>query len=118
VGRVLALTIKMETGPIGRFREVGNYVSYCRKVPAARFSNEKKKGTWNRKNGNKYLSWAYAEAAELARRFDPQARDYYERKRRRTNEPIAYNALANKLSRAAYYIMKDGVLFMPERMFA
>ena len=64
VGRVLGLTIMMETGPINRFPEVGNYVSYCRKVPAARFSNDKKKGTNNRKNGNKYLSWAYGEAAE------------------------------------------------------
>ncbi len=118
VGRVLALTIMMETGPIDRFSTVRNYVSYCRKVPAARFSNEKKKGTNNRKNGNKYLSWAYAEAAELARRFDPEARAYYDRKRRRTNAPVAYNALANKLSRAAYYIMRDEVLFMPERMFA
>jgi len=118
VGRVLALTIMMETGPIERFPKVGNYVSYCRKVPSARFSNEKKKGTGNRKNGNKYLSWAYGEAAELARRFDPEARAYFDRKRRHTNQPIAYNALANKLSRAAYYIMRDRVLFMPERMFA
>ena len=118
VGRVLGLTIMMETGPIDRFTEVGNYVSYCRKVPAARFSNEKKKGVSNRKNGNKYLSWAYAEAAELARRFDPEARAYYDRKRRRTNEPVAYNALANKLSRAAYYIIKDGVPFKPEKAFA
>ena len=118
VGKILALTIMMETGPIERFPKVGNYVSYCRKVPAARFSNEKKKGTGNRKNGNTYLSWAFAEVAELARRFDPEARAYYERKRRRTNAPIAYNALANKLSRAAYYIMSDGVLFMPEKMFA
>jgi transposase len=117
VGRVLALTI-METGPIERFPKVGNYVSYCRKVPAARYSNEKKKGIGNRKNGNKYLSWAYAEVAELARRFDPEARAYYERKRRHSNAPIAYNALANKLSRAAYYIMRDGVTFMPEKMFA
>jgi len=117
VGKILAMTIIMETGSLDRFPKVGNYVSYCRKVPAARFSNEKKKGSGNRKNGNKYLSWAYAEAAELARRFDPEARAYYDRKRRRTNAPIAYNALANKLSRAAYYIMRDGVLFMPERMF-
>lgn len=72
---VLGLTIMMETGPIERFAEVGNYVSYCRKVPAARFSNDKKKGTSNRKNGNKYLSWAYAEAAELARRSHSAARD-------------------------------------------
>lgn len=117
VGKVLALTIMMETGPIDRFPNVGNYVSYCRKVPAARYSNEKKKGAGNRKNGNKYLSWAYAEAAEFARRFDPKARSYYDRKRKCTNAPVAYNALANKLSRAAYYIMRDRVLFMPERIF-
>ena len=56
--------------------------------------------------------------AELARRFDSRARAYYDQKRRHTNEPIAYNALASKLSRAAYYVMRDGVVFMPERMFA
>ncbi len=118
VGRVLGLTIMMETGPINRFPEVGNYVSYCRKVPAARFSNDKKKGTNNRKNGNKYLAWAYGEAAELARRLDSEARAYYDRKRRRTNAPVAHSALAHKLARAAYYIMRDGVPFMSERTFA
>jgi transposase len=118
VGRVLALTIMMETGPINRFKKVGNYVSYCRKVPSGRFSNEKKKGSGNRKNGNKYLSWAYAEAAGLARRLDAEARVYHDRKRRRTNTPIAYGALAHKLARAAFYIMRDGVPFMHEKAFA
>ena len=118
VGRVLALTIMMETGPINRFKKVGNYVSYCRKVPSGRFSNEKKKGSGNRKNGNKYLSWAYAEAAGLARRLDTEARAYHDRKRRRTNTPIAYGALAHKLARAAFYIMRDGVPFMHEKAFA
>jgi len=118
VGRVLGLTIMMETGPIDRFKDVGNYVSYCRKVPAARFSNDKKKGTNNRKNGNKYLSWAYGEAAELARRLDSEAKVYYDRKRRRTNAPIAHSALAHKLARAAYYIMRDEVPFKPEKAFA
>ena len=118
VGRVLALTIMMETGPIDRFANVGNYVSYCRKVPAARFSNDKKKGTNNRKNGNKYLSWAFAEAGEFARRLDPEARAYYDRKRKRTNAPIAHSALSHKMARAAFYIMRDGVPFMPEKAFA
>jgi len=118
VGRVLALTIMRETGPIDRFADVGNYVSYCRKVPAGRFSNDKKKGTNNRKNGNKYLSWAYAEAGELARRFDAEARAYYDRKRRKTNAPIAHGALSHKLARAAFYMMRDGVPFMPEKAFA
>ena len=33
-------------------------------------SNGKSKGKGNKKNGNKYLSWAFSEAAEFARRYD------------------------------------------------
>ena len=117
VGRILALTIMLETGPIGRFQEVGNYASYCRKVPTAWTSNDKKKGKGNKKNGNKYLAWAYSEASELARRFDDNARRYFDRKRKKTNAPIAHSALAHKLTRAAYYIMRDGVPFMAEKTF-
>ena len=32
VGKILSLTIMLETGPISRFPTVGDYVSYCRKV--------------------------------------------------------------------------------------
>jgi len=34
VGKILAFTIMLETGPISRFETVGDYVSYCRKVPS------------------------------------------------------------------------------------
>jgi transposase len=118
VGKILAFTIQLETGSIDRFQKVGNYVSYCRKVPSGRFSNDKKKGTGNRKNGNKYLAWAFSEASDHARLFDSEARRYYQRKLQRTNAPIAHNALAHKLARAAYYIMRDGVVFMPQKAFA
>jgi hypothetical protein len=33
-----------------------------------RLSNGKKKGTGNRKSGNKYLAWAYIEAATFGKR--------------------------------------------------
>jgi transposase len=118
IGKILGLTIMLETGPIGRFQKVGNYTSYCRKVPTGRFSNDKKKGTANRKNGNKYLSWAFAEASNRARFYDSKARIYFNRKLQKTNAPVAYNALAHKLARAAYYIMRDGVVFMPDKAFA
>ncbi|MDH5202889.1 MAG: IS110 family transposase [Nitrospirota bacterium] len=118
VGKILAFTIQLETGPIDRFQKVGNYVSYCRKVPSGRFSNDKKKGTGNRKNGNKYLAWAYSEASDHARLVHSESRRYYQRKLQKTNAAIAHNALAHKLARAAYYIMRDGVIFMPEKAFA
>ena len=118
VGKVLSLTIMLETGPIKRFASAGNYVSYCRKVPTVWTSNGKRKGKGNKKNGNKYLSWAFSEAAELARRFDGGARAYYNRKLQRSNVAVAHSALAHKLAGAAYYIMRDGVVFMPERCFS
>jgi len=118
VGRILGLTIMLETGPIERFGQVGNYASYCRTVSSKWTSNGKAKGKGNKKNGNKYLSWAFAEAAELARRYDEQARAFYNRKLNRTNFMIAHAALAHKLARAAYYIMRDQVPFQPEKTFA
>jgi transposase len=117
VGKILALTIMLETGPIDRFAKVGNYVSYCRKVSSQWTSNEKSKGKGNQKNGNKYLAWAFSEAAEFARRYDAQARAYYNRKMRKTNFMIAHSALAHKLARAAYYLMRDQVAFVPEKLF-
>ena len=117
VGKILGLTIMLETGPISRFAKVGNYVSYCRKVSSKWISNDKVKGKGNKKSGNKYLAWAFSEAAELARRFYPEPRAYYNRKMQRTNKMAAYNALSHKLARAAYYIMRDGVPFMPEKCF-
>jgi len=118
IGKILGLTVMLETGPIGRFAKAGNYVSYCRKVSSKWISNEKKKGKGNKKSGNKYLAWAFSEAAEIARRYDENARAYFNHKAQQTNRMVAHNALAHKLARAAYYIMRDGVSFMPEKCFA
>lgn len=118
VGKILALTIMLETGPISRFPKVGNYVSYCRKVSSAWMSNGKRKGKGNQRSGNRYLAWAYSEASELARRYDEGARAYYQRKAQRSNRMVAHQALSHKLARAAYYIMRDDVPFMAEKLFA
>jgi len=56
IGEILALTIMLETGDIGRFEQVGNFTSYCRCVGSEHLSNGKKKGQGNTKNGNKYLA--------------------------------------------------------------
>ncbi len=117
VGKILGLTIGLETGPIGRFAEVGNYVSYCRKVPSRWWSDGKVKGQGNRRNGNRYLAWAFSEAAELARRFHGEPRAYYQRKMARTNAAVAHSALAHKLARAAYYILRDGVRYDAGKLF-
>jgi transposase len=58
IGKILTLTLMLETGPIERLKKVGEYSSYCRKVLTTRRSNNKQKGRGNSKNGNKYLYWA------------------------------------------------------------
>jgi hypothetical protein len=63
----------------------------------------------NTKNGNKYLAWAFVEAANFARRYCPEAKSFYERKKSKTNGVLATKALAHKLARACCYIwMPDG----------
>jgi transposase len=117
IGTILALTIMLETGPIERFKRVGDYSSYCRKVPSRWTSNDKRKGRGNSKNGNKYLSWAFAEAAEFARRYNDRAKAFFNRKAAKTQATLAYAALSHKLARAAYYIMRDNVAFDDKKLF-
>lgn len=117
VGPVLGMTIALETGDIRRFGKVGQYASYSRCVDARHLSNGKQKGDGNAKAGNKYLSWAFSEAAHFAVRYEPRAKRFYERKRRQRNGMVAIRALAHKLCRAAYFMMRDQVPFDAERAF-
>ena len=117
VGDILGMTIQLETGPIERFKQVGHYASYCRKVSSRWTSNEKLKGRGNIKNGNRYLSWAFSEAADHARQTHGPSRDFYNRKLNQTNASVAHNALAHKLARAAYFILRDHVEFEEAKMF-
>ena len=116
IGLILGLTIMLEVGDIGRFPKAGNYSSYSRCVGSKRLSNGKKKGENNKKNGNKYLAWAYVEAAHFAKRFMPNAQRFYQQKLAKANVAVATKALSNKLARASYFIMRDRVPF-DENMF-
>ena len=117
VGKVLGLTIVLETGPISRFPTVGNYVSYCRKVPSSYISNNKLKGRGNVKNGNRHLASAFGQAADHARRHDDRVRAFYNRKKRKTNAAVAHASVAHKLARVTYHMMNTGERFVAERAF-
>ena len=114
IGLILAMTIMLEVGDIGRFAQVGNFASYSRCVSSQRLSDGKSKGHGNRKNGNRYLSWAFTEAAHLSRRYNEHFRRYYNRKVAQANTSLATKALSNKLARICYYIMRDQVPFRQE----
>ena len=118
IGEVLATIIMLETGAIERFAAVGNFASYARCVDSVHRSNNKKKGAGNVKNGNKYLAWAFIEAAHFARRYCPQAKRFFERKQAATNNIVATKALAHKLALACYHMLKEGQPFDVKRCFA
>jgi transposase len=118
IGQTLALTIMLETGDIRRFPKVGNFASYCRCVGSEKMSNGKRKGSGNTKNGNKYLAWAFVEAANFAIRYESLIQRFYQRKKAKTNGIVAIKAVAHKLCRACYYVMRDEVPFDVARAFA
>jgi transposase len=118
IGNILGLTIMLEVGNIGRFPKAGNYSSYSRCVESKRTSNGKKKGENNKKNGNRYLAWAYVEAANHAIRCCPKAQRFFQRKMAKSKRVLATKALANKLTKATYFIMRDQVAFDEDKLFA
>lgn len=117
IGEILATIIMLEAGPMTRFANVGNFSSYCRCVDSLRESNGKKKGEGNTKNGNKYLGWAFIEAANFALRYCPEAKRFYERKKNRTNRIVALKTVAHKLARACYHILREQQPFDVHRCF-
>jgi transposase len=117
IGKILAQTIMLETGDISRFREVGHYVSYGRLVGSSHLTNGKRKGSGNTKNGNAFLCWAFIEAANFAIRYSETIRRYYQRKQARTKRIVALKAVAHKLARACYHMIREDVAFDMTRAF-
>ena len=117
IGKILGLTIALETGDAKRFADAGRFASYCRCVKSVRQSNQKKKGENNRKCGNTYLAWAFVEAAHFACRHDEQCRRFYDRKKQKTNPVIATKSLACKLAKAAWHVMAEDVPYDATRVF-
>jgi transposase len=117
IGKILGMTITMELGDIGRFKTDGDFASYCRAVDSRRLSNGKQKGENNQKCGNKYLSWAFVEAANFAKRYDENCRRWYDRKKAKTSTVLATKALACKLAKAAWHVMARKTDYDAKRMF-
>lgn len=117
IGLILALTIMLESGDMKRFETVGDYASYCRCISGAKFSNGKKKGNTNSKNGNKFLAWAFIEAANFSIRYNDVVKKYFQRKMAKTNKVIAIKTVANKLARACFYVLRDNTPFDVHKAF-
>jgi transposase len=117
IGSIVAQTITLATGDLRRFPVVGNDASYDRCVQRTKVRNGKRKGQGNVKNGHKYRGWAYMEAAQLAIRSNPRVQRFYQRKQAKAHFMVARKAVAHKLSRACFYIMRDLGPFDADKAF-
>ncbi|MBA4502532.1 IS110 family RNA-guided transposase [Marinobacterium marinum] len=118
IGRVLALTILYEIGDIQRFDSVQKFASYARLVKCKAESTGKSYGTQGNKIGNAHLKWAFSEAAVLYLKGNPKAQRYLQRLQKRMSKAKALSALAHKLGRAVYFMLKNGTVFNEQRFLA
>lgn len=117
IGKILALTIMYETGDIGRFASVGNFASYCRLVDSKWLSDEKRKGSGNTRCGNGYLHWAFIEAAHFAMCNERIKRFHARKTNKRKHKMVATGAVAHKLARACYHMLKKQEEFDVNKAF-
>ena len=118
VGPVLALVLLYEIHDSKRFAEVGQFLSYARLVRCSHESAGKVKGSGGRRIGNAHLRWAFGEAACLLLRESDAAKKWLARKERKSGKGRALGALAAKLGRAVYHLLRKGEAFDAKRFFA
>jgi transposase len=118
VGKILALILLYEIHDVGRFPEAGQFLSYARLVRCAHESAGKKQGTGGNKIGNAHLKWAFSEAACLFLRESDQAKRWLARRERKHGKARALGALAARLGRAVYHLLRKQEVFDGTRFFA
>jgi transposase len=117
IGKVLALVILYEVHDIRRFAEPGNFLSYSRLTSGQHESAGKVVVGKGRKMGNRYLKWAFGEAAVLMMREREEAKRLVERRARKSGKAKAISHLARKIGRGVYYLLKKEEAFDVKRFF-
>jgi transposase len=107
IGTILAQTLGLATGAMGRFPTVGHSASDCRGGKRTTISNGQRQGQGNVTNGNPDLEWADMEAAQCALRFHPTGQRVSQRKPANSHRRVARQAVAHTLARACSSIMRD-----------
>lgn len=115
IGPILALTILYEIGHIQRFDSVQKFASYARLVKCKAESAGKTYGTQGNKIGNAHLKWAFSEAAVLYLRGNEKAQHYLLTLQKRMSKAKALSALAHKLGRCVYFMLKNETVFDESR---
>lgn len=110
VGEILAATIALEIGEIGRFLSAERLASYAGTTPRVHSSGDHTRYGRTRPDVNRYLKWAFAEAANSVavnhrRCAQRHVSQLYARLRARKGHARAVGAVARHLAEAAFYVL-------------
>lgn len=111
VGVILAATIALEIGDVSRFPSAEHLASYAGTTPRVHASGGKVRYGPLRADVNRYLKWAFAEAANsVAVNFrrcpDRHVSRLYARVRQHKGHPKAVGAVARHLAEAAFHVLR------------
>lgn len=106
IGITIAHLAMAEIGDINRFRSSAKLASYTGIIPSLHQSGKVSYSGHITKQGNKYLRWAFVEAAQVAIRHDPYLKNVYEKLRHKKGNHIAIVAVAHRLLIYTYQVLK------------
>jgi transposase len=123
IGFILGVVIISEVGDIVRFPSAEHFASYAGTTPRVHASGGKIRYGQMRSDVNRYLKWAFIEAANticLNRRHYPHRHVsmLYERIRNRRGHQKAIGAVARHLAEATYWILKKGESYKEPHIIA
>jgi len=109
----LALLVDGEIGDIRRFRSFAKLTAYAGLDPSVNQSGDRCYKGHITKMGNKRLRWALIEAAHVAVMHDKKYARIFHRIARRRNKKIAYVAVARRILKTLYYMLKHNSYYIP-----
>ena len=115
LGKILSLVLLYEMHDITRCPRGQDCVAYCRLVKCAKESTGKRSGTSGKKIGNAYLKGAFAEAAVLFLRNNPQGQKFLARGETKHGQGKALTILAHTGARAVYSMLTRDPVFEMDR---
>ena len=113
VGFILGVVITLEVGDVDRFPSASHLASYAGMTPRVHASGGRVRYGQTRPDVNRYLKWAYAEAANAGmihrrRRPHRHVSQLYERVKGRRGHQKAIVAVGRHLAEATYWILHKG----------
>ena len=109
IGSVTAAAIIGELGDLKRFPNVASVIAYAGLDPKVSDSGMTSKQRAISKRGSKYLRTAIWQAAVRSMMFTPDLKAFYKKKRSEGKpKQVAIGAVANKLTRIIYGILRSG----------